>query len=121
MANQDISEVKELSKPQANQSWLQQNPQQDLQYSASKCNQIEKRLDMIGGNQSDVLRHLVKHFEGFSEESGGAQIFKLALCDLHFSLISGPVGRWPPQETKAEFVFFSILGQLYLIIANQTI
>ena len=54
---------------------------------------------MMGGNQSDVLRHLVKHFEDFSEESGGAQVFKLALCELHFSLISGPVGRWPPQET----------------------
>ena len=95
MASQDISEVKEVSKSQANQPW----PQQNLQYSASKCNQIEKRLDMMGGNQSDVLRHLVKHFEDFSEESGGAQIFKLALCELHFSLISGPVGRWPPQET----------------------
>ena len=51
----------------------------------------------MGGNQSDIFRHLVNHFEQVAAEVAGAQLFNLAVSELQFSLISGRLGRWQPE------------------------
>ena len=62
------------------------------EYGNSKLQSMELRVDLSQGRPWDVLRHLKQHFNDFSPQAGGSQLYLEFINTQKWSFLSGSKG-----------------------------